>query len=172
MFQFPLSRLGPTTPEWLVIAAALIAIGLCLVALAWGFILDRKYNGPYTLLAASNGQKWKRATIIMFVETVWIPLAGSLQALISPHPDQWPVFALFWGGIWVVAFPVAVLLKRWRVERQLATYRKMSAQRGMIKGVLSSRIFGWITWLMSAEMKRFVAEGYPEDLASGPRHKI
>lgn len=72
-------------------------------------------------------------------------LAGSLQALISPHPDQWPAFALFWGGIWVVAFPIAVLLKWWRIERQLATYRRMNAHRGMINGVLSSRIFGWIT---------------------------
>ena len=82
---------------------------LYLVEAAWGFILDRRYNGPYTLLAASNRQKWKRSIIIMFVETVWIPLAGSLQALISPRPDQWPAFALFWGGLWVVAFPVAVL---------------------------------------------------------------
>lgn len=163
MFRFPLSQLGPNTPVWLAIAAAIITIGLCLVAIVWGFVLDRKYNGPYTLLAASNGQKWKRATIIMFAYTVWIPLAGPLQALISPHPGLWPALTLLWGGFWVVVFPVAVLLKRWHVERRLATYRRMDAYRGTIKGVLSSRIFGWIAWLMSAEMKRFIDEGYPED---------
>jgi len=172
VFRFPLSQLGPNTPEWLAIAAAMLAIGLCLVALVWGFILDRKYNGPYTLLAASNGQKWKSATIIMFLYTVCIPLAGALQPLMSPYPDQWPAFPLFCGGLWVVVFPVAVLLKRWNIERDLATYRRMDSYRGTIKGILSSRIFGWIAWLMSAEMKRFLAEGYPEDLASGPRHKV
>jgi len=38
-----------------------------------------------------------------------------------------------------------------------------SIRRGTFKGVLSLRIVNWATWLMSAEMKRFLAEGYPED---------
>ena len=164
MIQFPLSRLGPNTPEWLVIAASIIGIGICLVGNVWGLILETRYVGPYTLLATSNRQKWKRATIVMCVETVWIPLIGLFQPLISPLPDQWPAFPLFCGGIWAVAFPVAVLFKRVSWDRLLATYRKMndSPQRGMIQGALSLRLFSWISWLVSAEMKRFLAEGYPE----------
>ena len=86
---------GPNTPEWQLWTALIFMFVSGLAVFGWGFILEQKYTGPYTLLTASSDQKWKWAAIIMFWQTLIIPILGLVQPVLSPVPDQWPAFPLF-----------------------------------------------------------------------------
>lgn len=83
----PISAFEQNTPEWQSWAVAIIIFTAMLVCLGWGFILEQKYTGPYTLLSTSSHQKWKWAVTVMFWQTLIIPIMG-LIPLISPDPDQ------------------------------------------------------------------------------------
>ena len=68
-------------PEWLETALNVVFLGLAFAAFGWGFVLDQRYTGPYTLKVASATQKWRRAVIVMFWQTMPFPLMGWIGSL-------------------------------------------------------------------------------------------
>ena len=166
MSRFKLAPpLAPNTPEWLLTITTILIIIACMAGPVYGFILDRKYTGPYTLRAASSKQKWRWAAMTAFWPSLFIPFIGLVAPLLSPYPDQWPAFPLLCSGAWLVAFPAGVLYKRLNMELALRSYHKTNdlVKAGVFKYGLLSRLIGWNKWLLGAELKRFYAEGYPEN---------
>lgn len=160
---------GPNTPEWQLWAALIFMFGSGLAVFGWGFILEQKYTGPYTLLTASSDQKWKWAAIIMFWQTLIIPILGLVQPVLSPVPDQWPTFPLFCSGLWVVILPIAIVYKRWDFERHLKNYQKMDKmiKSGFYQQLTSSPLTGWSFRMMNlfsnTERKKFFETGYLQE---------
>ncbi|PKO22863.1 MAG: hypothetical protein CVU38_07105 [Chloroflexi bacterium HGW-Chloroflexi-1] len=158
-------RLAPNTPEWLLLAVAIIVVVATVVLASWGAILEIRYASPYTLVATPAGQKWRRAIVLTLLQTSFFPLIGLAAPILSPAPDQWPAAPLFCGGIWVVVLPIVVLFKRWDLERRLKHYIKMDAviKRDGGKTVSASPFFRWMKPFMTSEFTRFVKDGFPED---------
>lgn len=161
------SAFGPNTPEWQLWAIGIFMLISIMVVVGWGYILEQKFTGPYTLLSASSRQKWKWAAIVVFWQTLMIPLLGLVQPILSPLPDQWPTFPLFCSGLWIGIYPIAVAYKRWGFERQVKSYKRLNTiiKAGGYRGLLSSRLLRWSRLLMNAERRRFFEEGYPQDEA-------
>lgn len=157
--------LAPNTPEWLLAVKIILTMIACIAGPVYGFILDRKYTGPYTLLAASSKQKWRWAAMITFWPSLLILFIGLVAPLLSPYPDQWPAFPLICFGTWLVVFPAGVLYKRLNMELTLRSYHKTNdlVKAGTFKYGLLSRLIGWNKWLLGAELKKFYEEGYPEN---------
>ena len=131
-------------------------------------ILEFRYTGPYTIVKTSNKEKWREATILAFLYTAMIPILGLAGPALSPAPDQWPKFPLLCAGVWLVAFPVKVLYKRMQFERDVKRYQRIDkiikVKAGSYQNVFAFPLFNWIKIFMPAEYKRFLAEGYPENL--------
>jgi hypothetical protein len=160
-----ISPLGPDTHDWLLWATSILVF-LALAALGiWSVILEHRHTGPYTLKAASSKQKWLWSVTQMFWITLLLPLIGLVEPILSPHPDQWPTFPMICLGVWIVAYPLAVLYKRLNLEIQLKAYHSMDKyiKSGRYERLSSSPFLRWRKWFMSKELKRFYEEGYPED---------
>jgi hypothetical protein len=125
------------------------------------YVLERRYKGPYTLLAASSEEKWRWAIELAFWETGWIFLMVLGMPVRSSDPDQWWSWwsVICGGGLWVAGFVLAVLYKRWDLGRTLARYRKMdsAARRG---GRMPVCYDPFLHWVGGEEMQRFYKEGY------------
>ena len=171
-YLFP--PLEPNTPEWLVGTALVIFLIAGMGSLLWGYILERRYTSPYTLLAASSQQKWRWAVTLAFWDTISLVVLGLIAPIISPLPDQW-VFAPICGGIWLAAFPFVTLYKRWDLDWRLHLYRstdkRIQAGNKVAHRLLAFPLFSWIKWLMTPEQRHFHEEGYPQDVARESNEK-
>ena len=171
-YLFP--PLEPNTPEWLVGTALVIFLIAGMGSLLWGYILERRYTSPYTLLAASSQQKWRWAVTLAFWETIFVVVLGLIEPIISPLPDQ-SAFPLVCGGIWLVAFPFVVLYKRGDLEWRLWLYRRedrrIKTGNTVARRLLAFPLFSWIKWLMTSEQRRFHEEGYSQDIAHESNEK-
>jgi len=124
-------------------------------------ILERRYKGPYTLLAASSEEKWRWAVDLAFWETGWLFLMVLGMPVRSSDPNQWWSWwsVICGGGLWVAGFAPVVLIKRWDLGRTLARYRRWdgAARRGQLKQIAT---YPLIEWFGSEELQRFYKEGY------------
>ena len=157
---------APDTPEWLLITVLILSLGSFFVLLIWATILEVKYLNPFTLIKRSNREKWNKATQLAVMYTAMIPVFGLAQPTLSPHPNQFPMFPLFCGGVWVVALPITILYKRWQIESQIKNYRYFDKQIKN-KDSVYNRIFAtpfrlMTGFAMTAEQRRFYKEGFPE----------
>ena len=125
------SLLPPETAEWLVLAVCFTLIIALVILLGWAAILEIRYMSPYTLIAASANQKWRRAAIPALLQTSVLLLLGLVEPFISPEPDQWPAAPLVCGAVWIVVLPIVTVFKRWQLARSLKKYREVDT---MIKG--------------------------------------
>ncbi len=161
--------LEPNTPGWLIGLALAVLLIAAFGSIMWGYILERRYTGPYTLLGASSQQKWRWAVTLAFWNTISVVVFGLVAPIISPLPDQW-AFAPVCGGIWLVAFPFVILCKRWDLDRCLRLYRntdrRIKAGNTVERRLLAFPLFSWLKWLMTSEQRRFYDEGYPQDTVS------
>jgi hypothetical protein len=157
--------LGPNTPEWLLWTSVFVTFVLLIMVVAWAQVLERKYEGPYTLAAASSPQKWRWAVALAFWKTAPMPLLGLVEPIMSPYPGQWPAFPLFCGGLWIVVLPAVVIHERFGLEQSLKRYRSIDNEirNGTINRLLLSPPMKLFSWLMSEEQKCFYREGYAED---------
>jgi hypothetical protein len=166
--------LGPNTPDWLVGVALVVFLITGMGSLVWGYILERRYTGPYTLLAASSQQKWRWAVTLAFWETIFVVVLGLIAPIISPLPDQ-SAFALVCGGIWLIAFPFVVLYKRgdleWRLRLYRSTDRRIKAGNTVERRLLAFPLFSWVKLLMTSEQRHFFEEGYSQDVAHESNEK-
>jgi hypothetical protein len=155
----------PDTPEWLLTVTVILTSIACIAGPLFGFILDRRYTGPYTLRTASSKQKWQWAAMITLWPSLLVPFIGLVAPILSPHPDQWPAFPLICSGVWLVAFPAGTLYKRLNIELTLRGYHKTNEliKSGALRHGPLSLLTGWNKWLLGTELKRFYEEGYPEN---------
>ncbi|HYN89946.1 MAG TPA: hypothetical protein VER55_15540 [Ardenticatenaceae bacterium] len=155
---------GPNTPEWLRLLVVLVDLFLVLLSMGWSWILERRYTSPYALRSATTRQKWRQTLIVIFMRTLFIPLLGLTQPILSPVPDQWPAFPLLCGGIWLILLPLATIYKRWSFERTIHYYREVDERIKARK--LEGKIFRpakGFAWLLTPDQKRFYREGYSGD---------
>lgn len=159
-----------SVPEW-VFGGILIVLLLAIFgSIVWGGVLDYRYTGPYTLLAASSKQKWQWAAMIMFWYTISLPLLGLIDPLLNiSDPRHWSGFPVFCSGLWIVAFPIGVLAKRRKLDQQLKGYQTLdrTIKSGFYQQLTASPWISWWFRLMSlfnnTERKRFFEAGYPEE---------
>jgi len=161
-------RMAPqaSSLDWLGTTIIVIFSVAMIGAFSWGAVLEIRFIGPYTLKAASRQQKWQRAAVIVFLQTIPFALIGLVGPVINPDSsDPWFAMPLCCGTAWFIAYPLSVLLKLWEFERHLKRYHKINEgiRKGALSRVSSSPVFKPITWLMTTELKRFFTEGYPED---------
>jgi hypothetical protein len=154
-----LPNLAPNTPTWLEAVALAAAAAATVAALIASHLRERRVTGPYTLLAASSAQKWRWAAELSIIRYAWIPLLGLIQPLLSPLPDQWPVFPIFCMSVWLAALPFIIALKRWSLDRDLANYKRINKHGSRVGpfGVLARN-----QWLWTEEQRRFFDQGYPD----------
>ncbi len=157
--------LAPDTPRWLVLTASIVFVVLLLALEIGAAILAIRYKGPYTLAAASNSQKWQRAAILAGIATSPICVLGLVEPLISPAPNQWPIFTLVCFGIWLVLLPITVQSRRREMERDLENYRRTDAliKKGFYRNMSIWPFFGWARFFLTSEYKRFLEEGFSEN---------
>lgn len=153
-----------------LIVTSVLAVGIIIGAMVWSVVLERRYTGPYTLLATSPRRKWKRAAILAFLQTLMFPTLGwyvglyFLQLSTSAEGISWLILPLGCSGIWLFLLPLAVLIKRWGMERALKRYRRASElirKAGGGSVVFSSGFMRWTRRFLTPEQKRFFEEGYP-----------
>src|SRR5512145_878445 len=114
-------------PEWLFITVVILMISLMIGFLVWGAILEIRYISPFTLIKRSNQEKWRKATVLALLQTSMLLIFGLAMPILSTPPERLPMF-LFCNGLWVVAFPLAILYKRWELERHIKNYRFLDKQ--------------------------------------------
>jgi len=158
--------LAPDSPVWLLLTTVILSLIIVAGTAGWGAILEIRYTGPYTLIATPSSQKWRRAVILASLQTSFIPLIGLIGPILSPLPDQSPVFPLFCGGIWIIGLPITILCKRWNFEFQLKIYHKMDEwiRSGIYKRLFASQVFIFTRVFMTSELKRFLDEGFSGNL--------
>ena len=158
--------LTPDTPQWLILLTLVVFVGVTIGMLIWGAILEIRYISPYTIIRFNTKEKWRRAVILALLQTGVMPFIGLIQPILSPIPDQWPIFPIVWGGLWVVVLLIVVLYKRWEFERHIKRYQKIDRmlKSGAYNRLLAGSLVDWMKVFMSAEQKRFWDEGYPEDM--------
>lgn len=156
---------APDTPDWLLSITLIISVGITFGMLIWGMIFEIRYTSPYTIINSSNKEKWRRAVILAFLQTGWMPLLGLAEPIISPSPDQWPIFPMFCSGFWIILFPITMLYKRWDFKRQIKNYQKIDKmiKDGKFRRIFESPFVKWTRIFMSSELKRFYMEGYSEN---------
>jgi hypothetical protein len=136
--------------------------------LTWALILEIQYSSPYKIIQMSNREKWRKAATLAFLQTAMIPVLGLAQPTLSPHSDQWPIFPMFCGGIWLVIFPTVVLFKKWEFERRIKSYQRMDKaikdKKSVYHSIFSKPFTGWIRIFMTAEQRRFFKEGFPDNI--------
>ena len=159
--------LAPDTPEWLLTTATVVFLLLLFGLGGWGLILEIRYISPFTLIQTNNRDKWRKAFILAFLQTVIIPVIGFMAPIVSPLPDQWP-FILICGGLWIVALPVAASYKRWEFERHIKNYQRLDKmiknKNGGYHRLLTNPIMNWTRIFMTADQKRFFSEGFPDEM--------
>lgn len=152
------------SPAIVVLVTALGFVA-CVGGLAWSFVLDTRYTGPYTLVRASMKQKLGWAAKITFWQTLTIPILGIVIPLIVPSFGTWPVFTLTCLGAWIVLFPIGTLVRRDRMDWILKGY--IRAQRVVQTGTVSPRVpqrqLADLRQRMNGEIGRFLEEGYRAD---------
>jgi len=150
-------------PQCLFLISFIIFVGLILAMLIGGTILEIRYFSPYTI-RTSGKKEWRRAVILAFFQTGWIFIFGWIISLFNPDPEQWPVFPILCGGIWVIVFPVATLFLRWRFEWENKQYQYIDKiiKKGGSPRILTSPLISWTRIFMTSELKRFFREGYSE----------
>jgi len=155
------------TPVSPVVVALVTVVGflVCVGGLAWSFILDTRYTGPYTLLRATMRQKLRWAAKITFWQTLAIPLLGVILPLLAPRFARWPVFTLTMLGAWFVLFPIGVFVRRdrldWILKRYIRVHRTI--QTGRASPQAPRRHLDELRQRMSGEIGLFLEEGYHED---------
>ena len=148
----------------------------------WGIILERRYMGPYTLLATTPHERWTRAIILSFWQTIPIPVLGLYFAQFSPvsidgNPLPFAPILLFccWGS-WIAIFPLSVLIKHWGFARQKEFYRQTDEQikKGgdVYQRFRSTYLEKWTKWFLTSEQKRFFKEGYLEPIGREGNDKM
>jgi hypothetical protein len=158
-FQSMLASDPPT--DWRLGAASLFLLVAALIFLIWSTILEIRYKSPYTLTATPNNQRWRRAAILALLQTGIIPLVGLVIRILDPYPDNWPTLPIC-GAVWIVAFALAMLFRRWDMERSIHTYHMIDTwvKQGFHKNKLRRPLS---KLLMNSEQKRFFEEGFPEE---------
>jgi hypothetical protein len=155
-------------PEWMFLTILPIALILMMGLLIGGAILEVRYINPYTLIKATNKEKWRSAAILAALQTSMLLIFGLTLPILSTPPEKMPMFLLC-NGLWVVAFPIATLYKRWEFESHIKRYRYFDKQI-KDKSSVYQRLFidkfpsGLMKVFMSAEQKRLWNEGFPEDV--------
>ncbi|MEN8243103.1 MAG: hypothetical protein ABFS17_14410 [Chloroflexota bacterium] len=159
--------LAPDTPEWLSTTSVVVYIISIFGFLGWGMILELRYISPYTLINTSDREKWRRAANLAFFQSAMIPILGLVAPIISPLPDQWPFIPICFG-IWVILLPIVTVFKRWGFERHIKrNYRfdKMIKDNNNIyQRLFSSPLISCIKIFLTADHKRFLSEGFPDDI--------
>jgi len=159
-----LSQNQSASPAIVAVVTAL-AFLVCVGGLAWSFVLDTRYTGPYTLVRASLEQKLRWAAKITFWQTLSIPILGIVVPLIAPGFASWPVFTLTCLGAWIVLFPIGALTRRdrmdWILKRYIRAHRTIQA--GTTSPQVPPRQFDGLRHQLNGEIDRFLEEGYRED---------
>ena len=114
-----IEKLAPDTPDWLFVLVTVMTLGISFGFLIWGVVLEIKLLRDYRNIEVSSKEKWRKAIILALLQTSMIPLLGLAQPIMSPHPNQFPVFPLICGVFWIAILPFAILYKKWRVEMRL-----------------------------------------------------
>jgi len=159
-------RLAQAVPEWLFLTVVILMVGLMIGFLVWGAILEIRFISPYTLLKTSNQEKWRKATILALMLTAMLPIFGMAMLAIYTPDERLPMFLLC-NGLWVIAFPLAILYKRWEFESHIKRYRwldKMIKENSPHTRLLASPLTNIVTFFLTAEHKRFFKEGFPVDI--------
>ena len=158
--------LAQDAPEWLFITVVILVIGLMLGFLVWGAILEIRFISPYTIIKKSNQEKWRKAMVLALLQTSMLFIFGLAMPVLSTPPERLPMF-LFCNGLWVVAFPLATLYKRWEFERHIKSYRYFDKQikdKNSIYNRAHFAPFRSIRFFMTSDQKRFFSEGFPDDI--------
>jgi len=153
---------APNTPGWLLVTVVVVGFTAALGSIIWGQIQEFRYTRPYQLAGASSASKWRFAAVIAFWHTIWLPIVGLVQPVLSPLPDQWPAFPLFCGGVWIAVYPIVLVFKRWSLEWQLSYYRWVGSliKTADFRRIMSVAPFRWLSWIQGAEDRHFFREGY------------
>jgi hypothetical protein len=163
MFSMSLAQ---DVPEWLFITTVILMVGLMIGFLIWGAILEIRYISPFTLIKTSNQEKWRKAIVLALLQTSMLLIFGLAMPILSSPPEKLPMF-LFCNGLWVFAFPLATLYKRWELERHIKNYRFLDKQIKDKNGIYNRALvapFRFINIFMTADQKRFFSEGFPDDI--------
>ncbi len=157
---------GLNTPQWLFIAVLVLSIGSLFALVIWGAVLEIRYLGPYTLASTDGKERWRRAMILALLQTGILPIMGLLLLTLSPYLEERSVLPLACGSVWIVVFPMGVLYHRWDFERTSKRYQKLDKTlKGERKSdrYTSSQMPKFIQRFMTAELQRFMREGYPQE---------
>lgn len=153
------------TAEWLFMIFIISVVGAIFAWAILGFVLEIKYSGPYTVANASGKEKWRRSTILALVQTGILPITGLLQLILVPYVKDGLILPMFCGGIWIIAFPLDILYQRWDFERKIKRYQKIDKllkdEKDNQKN--NSPLTKFIKIFMTAEMQRFINEGYSKE---------
>ena len=160
--------LSPDTPEWLLMTVVVVFVIFLFGLGAWGLVLEYKYINPFRLVKASNRDKWRRAAILALIQSAIIPIIGFVAPIMSPLSDQW-LFIPICSGIWIVILPIATLYKRWDFERHIKNYqcldKMIKDKNGVFLRLFASPLISWTRIFMTADIKRFLNEGFPDDMS-------
>lgn len=168
-----LMLLAQDKPEWYLIARVVGFLVFLFGFFVWGLILEFRYFSPYILINTSDREKWRRAAILALLQTSMFPILSLmfgpqlLSLMIDPRFDQWP-FNTICFGIWVIILSIITLLKRLDYERRIKSYRRIDKmikdKNSKYQRFFSSPFTSWIRIFMTADLKRFFSEGFPDDI--------
>jgi hypothetical protein len=164
--MFSLLSDSNTPEQWLFIIVLVLMLGSMIGLLTWGVILEIRFTSPFTLIKTSNREKWRKATILALMLTAMLPIFGMAMLAIYSPDERLPMFLLC-NGLWVIAFPLAILYKRWEFESHIKRYRrldKMIKENSPYTRILASPLTNIVSFFMTAEQKRFFKEGFPVDI--------
>ncbi len=157
---------GLNTPQWLFIAVLVLSVSSIFALAIWGAFLEIRFSGPYTLASMDGNERWRKSSILALLQTGMLPIMGLLLLTLSPYLEEGFVLPLFCGGVWVIALPIAILYHRWDFERKIKRYQKLDktlkSERKSDRDK-SSQMPKFLQFFMTAELQRFMREGYPEE---------
>src|SRR5262245_25192225 len=110
--------LAQVVPERLFVIVVILMVVLFTGFIVWGAILEIRFISPYTLIKTSNQEKWRKAMVLALLQTSILIILGLAMPILNTPPEKLPTF-LFCTGLWVVAFPLVTLYKRWEFERHI-----------------------------------------------------
>ncbi len=152
--------------QWLFTIFMILVVGGTFALMTYGAILEIRYSGPYTIASTDEKEKWRRSIILALLRTGMLPIIALLELIFIPYTDQILFQSLFCGGIWIIAFPIAILYQRWDFERTIKRYQKLNRtlkdERKSERYKNGSQLQKFVNIFMTAELKRFMSEGYPE----------
>ncbi len=165
-----------------LILYSVIMVAAIAGAIIFGIMLERRYMGPYTLLAATHHQHWVRAIILSFWQTLPVHILGLYFAQFSPvaideNPFPFASILLFccWGS-WLAIFPIFVLIKHQRFTQQKEFYRQTDEQIKKegddYQRFRATYLERWTQWFLTSEQKRFFREGFLEPVEREGNNKM